>query len=312
MSYNNPLNKFIKPIERYIRLPSNKVFKYDDSVLNDLDLIEFGISGKSTTDELLLNNPEALMNGDAIKQLIQNNVPNIKNAGKILICDAHALLLGNKLASNEKSYDISSYCPKCGKEGLFERDIEYVLNTVKFFDHEISLDMGNGLHIFFTPLTLDQSNMISNNTFLQEQKIKYDPIIQKIENKDVEYENLSMEEKQSIISYYSATLNKSAELQLNFLIESISRIDEIDSETNEVIQSVTDKKYIGDYIKSLSSEDLTKVIKKRDEVDEYGVPTTMDVICNDEECKHEWTITNIFFNPSDFFGHGFSHQNQKK
>ena len=74
----NPLLAYRPHPRVYVKLPTCGAY-YSDDVLDTKDH-EIGVCAMSAKDEMLLNNPEALMNGRALSQVIENCVPSVKNA----------------------------------------------------------------------------------------------------------------------------------------------------------------------------------------------------------------------------------------
>ena len=82
----------------YVRLPS--LGKYWPPGSIDLpDNGQLPVYSMTARDELLLNIPDALMNGQAVVDVIQNCVPNIKNAWMMPSLDVDALLIAIRIAT---------------------------------------------------------------------------------------------------------------------------------------------------------------------------------------------------------------------
>ena len=94
----NPLQRFMRQPSIYIKLPSNGVFWAQGAV-------EMPVSGEipvlpmSTTDEITLNTPDALMNGVGVVDMIHSCCPNIKNAWEIPVTDLDIILIAIRIAS---------------------------------------------------------------------------------------------------------------------------------------------------------------------------------------------------------------------
>ena len=72
----NPLQKYMRHPELYIKVPSNGYFNYENTYPFSSNN-EIGISPMTTQDELLLKTPDALLNGESIAKVIQSCAPNI-------------------------------------------------------------------------------------------------------------------------------------------------------------------------------------------------------------------------------------------
>ena len=82
----NPLSKFYRSPALYTSLPSGTSYYSSDQV-------EFTESGEvavypmTLSDEILLKNPDALLNGEAIASVISNCVPGVKKPKDLLSND---------------------------------------------------------------------------------------------------------------------------------------------------------------------------------------------------------------------------------
>ena len=110
----NPLSAYFRSPKLYTAIPSGGRF-YKEGI------VEFGgesngelaIYPMTTKDELLLKNPDALLNGEAVASLIHSCVPEVKNARELFSADVDALLIAIRGASGGDDVDIAAECPKC-------------------------------------------------------------------------------------------------------------------------------------------------------------------------------------------------------
>lgn len=288
MSNMNPLAQYTKNPIKYTRLITNNKIPYSTDVIKNPN-DEFGICARSARDELLFNNPDALMNGKAVKTVIENCVPGVLNADELYLPDVEILLIGIKLATKENSYEIETECPHCKKNGLFERNIEYLFETANFITEEPKVVLENGLVLYLKPHTWKQHTEFSIQAFQHSKMMQHADKI------------TSEEEKMKL---FSSVLDNMAKLQFNMLTEFIMKIELPD----DVI--VEDKKYILEWAENLDKHTVESITEAAYKMNMNGVEHNMDVQCS--ECNHEWTIENIQFDPSSFFVQGFSRKTMKK
>lgn len=288
MSNMNPLSQYTKNPIKFTRLVSNNKIPYKPGVLKNPD-DELGICARSARDELLFNNPDALMNGKAVKNVIENCVPDVLNADELYLPDVELLLLGIKLATKETTYEIETPCPACSKYGMFERDVNYLFETANLIKEEPTLVLENGLVLYLKPHTWKQHTEFSTDAFQQNKMMQH---ADKVE---------SDEEKIKLIS---TIFDNMAKLQFAMLTEFISRIELPDDIT------VTDRKHINEWAENLDKHTIDEITKAAFDMNMNGVEHNMDVQCS--ECGHEWTIENLQFDPSSFFVQGFSRKTTKK
>lgn len=291
MNQMNPLSKYTKVEVLFTKLATNDVVKYPEGVLVE-NTVECGICARSARDELMFNNPDALMNGEAVVNVIHNCVPNIANARKLYVPDVEQLLIGIKIATKEKEYQIEAKCPVCEAHGAFERNLQYLLDSAELLETqpELILEEVGGLLLKFRPHTWEEH---SNFGLLMFQEQKKAQILENLDETD--------EEK---MKKFTAIFEVMTQLSFEMIVANIESVETPDGVL------ITDKKYIYDWLGEQPAFILSQIREKADEINDIGVSHTMDVGCS--ECGHEWTIDNLQFDPSNFFVQSFSSQNQKK
>lgn len=290
---SNPLLQYIQQPEVFTRLPTEGLL-YSPDVVEIEQNEEIGVCGRSAKDEMLFNNPDALMNGKAVSSVISNCVHAVKKPEELFIPDVEALLMAIKAASGEREYDMEVTCPSCEKKGSFTRNIPQLLETATLL-HEIPFVMIGELKVYLQPSTWKFHNYIGNETF----KIK--KTLQIIDS----HEEISDEQAKQIMS---DCFDKMTDLHYQIMITNIVRV-EIPSELGEPIV-VQDKENIKEWVIKLSTSDIKVILDKMEELNNMGVSKTQDVQC--KYCEHEWTVDDLVFDPSHFFAKCFSSQHTKK
>lgn len=276
MTTINPLMAFKPHTKVYVKLPSNGSF-YSPDVIDDVE--EHGVMALSAKEEMILSNPELLMNGKAVQQVITSCVPTVHNASKLAIADIEALLLGVKLATGETSYNISASCPKCNQSGEFSRDIEALLDNVTTMNKDYTYDLQNGLIVFLKPNTWASHSIIQQITFRQQK------IIQAANSEDM----TDVERTKLIETAFNELVNMNMQLLLDC-------IDYINTPTG-IVQN---KEFISEYIGTLSKIQINDLGSIVEGINATGIPHELQAVCN--KCQHEWTITGLKYDPSHFFG----------
>lgn len=289
MSNMNPLSQYTKIPIKFTKLISNRKVPYKDGVINP-DIEEFGICARSARDEMAFNNPDALLNGQAVRNVIENCVKDIKNADELYLPDVELLLIGIKLATKESSYEIETACPECGKVGAFERDLNGLFEGASFITEEPKLILeDSGLVLYMKPHTWKQHTHFSTKSFQQQKSAQLADLA------------TTDEEKLKIINKIFGDM---AELQFEMLLGLISKIDC----PNDVV--VTDPEFIRDWLSDLDRNTVSMIMEKSRELNTCGIEKTMEVGCS--ECHHTWTLEDLKFDPSSFFVHGFSQPIMRK
>lgn len=284
----NPLMAF-QPHERiFVNLPTGGKF-YAEGVIDLSEGPEIGVKPMSAKDEMMLHNPDALMNGRAVTTVIKNCVPKVLLPQHLAVSDVEAILLAIKLASNEESYDINTKCPECKKEGAFSRDIDYLLQTITFHKDEYMFELDNGLVIYLKPNTWVSHSRLQQVAFRQQRLVAV-----------AQDDSITDQEKQDI---FSKVFDEMIDLNMDLVSDCIAYIQTPNGD-------VTDVKYIREYIDTLTKKELDELGVIVESINSTGVEHSMDVCCS--SCRHEWTIEGLRFDPSYFFAQNFSSHRPKK
>jgi hypothetical protein len=153
---NNPLRQFFRRPSIYIALPSKGRF-YSPEVFTSTENGEIPVYPMSTVDEITSKTPDALYSGQAVVDIIQSCVPNVKNAWELNIIDIEALLIAIRVASNGEEMDLTSTCPACNNEATFGVNLVNLLGTQRDINYEEVLKIRE-LDIKFRPLTYRETN----------------------------------------------------------------------------------------------------------------------------------------------------------
>lgn len=152
----NPLKQYFRRPAIYIRLPSDGKY-YDESIIEIPENQELPVYPMTAIDEITSKTPDAVFNGQAIVDIIESCIPNIKNAWGVNSIDIDALLIAIRVASNGDYMDITSKCPSCETENDYEVNLINILKTKKSVDYDQSLLLGD-LEIYFRPLSYLENN----------------------------------------------------------------------------------------------------------------------------------------------------------
>ena len=285
MNKMNPLSKYTKVEVLYTKLVSNDIIKYPEGVLNN-GTIECGICARSARDELMFNNPDALMNGEAVASVIENCVPNIGNARKLFVPDVELLLIGIKLATKENDYQIEVDCPECGHHGAFERNLQILLDSAELLEEqpELILEDVGGLVLKFKPHIWEEYSVFGQKMFQEQKKARM------LED----LEDMSDEDK---MEHFSAIFESMTKLSFEMIVANIDSIETVDGDI------IREREFIAEWLGEQPAFILKQIREKADYINNVGVSHDMDVGCS--SCGHEWTIENLQFDPSNFFVQSF-------
>ena len=167
MTTSNPLRQFFRQPAIYLRLPSGGNFW----PANSLDMPtngELPVFPMTAIDEITYRTPDALFNGQAVVNVVESCVPNIKNAWHIPSQDFNAVMVAIRIASYGHEMDIGTQCPACDAETDFGLDLRTVIDRLAAGDYSKPLIMGD-LSVSFRPL--DYAEITANSQYqFQQQK----------------------------------------------------------------------------------------------------------------------------------------------
>ena len=137
----NPLKQFFRQPAIYLRLPSEGRH-WPNGSLNMPDNKELPVFPMTAIDEITYRTPDAVFNGQAVVNVIQSCVPNIKDAWVVPGVDLNAVLIGIRIASYGHEMEINTKCPNCGHESEFSVDLRMVLDQIKEPDYNKTIRHG--------------------------------------------------------------------------------------------------------------------------------------------------------------------------
>jgi hypothetical protein len=123
----NPLSQFMRQASIYIKLPSGGLY-YPPGTIQLPENKEIPVLPMSTRDEITVNTPDALMNGQGVVDMIHSCCPSIKNAWAVPIVDLDTILIGIRIASYGENMEYTSTCPKCENADNYEIDLRQFMD----------------------------------------------------------------------------------------------------------------------------------------------------------------------------------------
>ena len=106
----NPLKQFFRQPVIYLRLPSNGEFWPEGSLIMPANR-ELPVYPMTAIDEITYRTPDALYNGQAVINVIQSCIPNIRNAWGMPAIDTNAILVAIRIASYGHELEHSTRSP---------------------------------------------------------------------------------------------------------------------------------------------------------------------------------------------------------
>lgn len=278
---SNPLKQFYRVEKSSVKLPSRGKF-YKDGVIDINDDGEVAIFPMTAADEMHLRNPDALLTGAAITDVLRSCVPSLKEPRKLLSCDIDALMIGVRHASYGDDASMTVKCPKCTESNEYALNLEVMLSSTETLDEEYEVVLhGGDVTVFVKPGTFSSMMKRQRSAFegAQVQKILLDP-------------DLSEERR---IKAFAQTFKKLSKVTFELILDCVHKIVYTD-ENGDVVE-VTNPNHIDEFIRNISKGEVDKIEKVMSEVNSVGIKKVMDAVCL--KCEHKWEAP-IEFNPVNF------------
>jgi hypothetical protein len=279
----NPLASFMRQPKIYIRLPSGGEY-WPLGSLVPTETGDIPVYSMTAKDELMLKIPDAVISGQAVVDVIQHCVPNIKNAWNIPSIDLDVILIAIRLAT---------YGEKMNTPITFGDDVEmeYTVDLRTVMDslmHQISWDpvvpISEDLTVFVKPMNYKQLSESAVQTF-ETQKIL------QIAN------NSTMSEDEKVRAF-KESFGKLTEVTIGIVEKSIYKIDSSQGSTENA-------KHIKEFIEN-ADKDIFNVVhthlenlKNLNSIKPIQVPVSEEMRA--QGITGETVEVPLVFDPSTFF-----------
>jgi hypothetical protein len=278
----NPLMGMMRQPKIYIRFPSNGNY-WPEGSLNVSANGEYPVYSMTAKDELILKTPDALLNGQAVVDVIQSCLPNVINAWECPQIDLDIILVAIRLATYGEKMDANVTVK--GIEAAYSVDLKQIIDSlysnVKW--NEL-IEISTNLKVHVRPLNYKKLSQAASQTFET----------QRIFNL-VNDNELSEEEKTEL---FKKSFNKLTDLTLNVITDSIVAI-----ETTSGV--VTDQEFIKEFIENCDRsmfniiKDHIDLLREQNSIKPLRVQASEEMIALGSTADIEIPIV---FDPATFFG----------
>ncbi len=277
---SNPLQGFYRAPKLYTSLPSMGKF-YSEEIIEMPENGELPIFPMTSKDEMIMKNPDALLNGEAVAQVIKSCVPAVKQPRKLLSNDVDTLLIAMQGATNGDEVDVNAKCPECGEEVSAVRSIESALESMTTLEETYSFATDNGLVIEVRPFTYESSVKAGIANFQTTRSV------QSIQTITDEMQQLKA---------FNTNFIQIAALNFDLMVDSVASIKGKDAEGDEFV--VTDSASIREFMENCDSTIGKKIEEEIAVVNAKGVNKSILLEC--EKCENQFE-QEINFDPVNFF-----------
>lgn len=280
---HNPLTAFMRQPKIFIRLPSGGKF-WSNGSLVATETNEYPVYSMTAHDELTLKIPDALMNGQAVVDVIQNCVPNIKNAWEVPSIDMDVILIAIRIATYGEK--LTTPITVGDDELEYTVDLRSVMDSlmqnISWEEHVVA---NQDLTIYVKPINYKQMTQMSVQTF-ETQKI-----MQIVNN-----ESLSEEEK---VAAFKDSFAKLTNVTIGMVAASIYKIDTPQGSTDSAV-------FIKEFMDNVDKEIFNSVqthlemLKEQNSVKPIIIPVTDDL--REKGFTGETIEIPLTFDAASFFG----------
>lgn len=274
---NNPLKQYFRSFKLYLKIPSGTSY-YPANVLEYTDSGEIGVMPMTGKDELALKNPDALLNGEALIEVLTSCVPAIKNPKALLTNDIDVLITAIRYATYNDTLETSLTCPNCKHENTFKLDLQYALDGMSMLEDEYIVNLETGLSVFVKPYTFPELLKGLHAQFEQNKLARA-----------VESDTISDQQRSEI---FSKAFTKIATTKYELMVSGVEKVVDESKGIN-----VTDKKFIKEFLQNIDKKSADNIGDLIDEINRIGIKRTFTAKC--EKCEHQWE-SEIDFNPVNF------------
>jgi hypothetical protein len=278
----NPLTSLMRQPKIYIKLPSGGKFWAPDS----LDMSpngEYAVYSMTARDELLLKTPDALMNGQAVVDVIQNCIPAVKNAWEVPSIDLDVILISIRLATYGEMMETAL---KIGEEEMhYNVDLRKLLDSLyETITWEERINVGTELALYIKPV---KYSLISKTSI---QNFETQKLMSLVNNSE-----LSEEQK---IDTFRESFKKLTDITVGIINNSVYRI-ESSAGTTEIPEDIIE--FMENCDKSVydAVKDRLEQLRLSNNLKPIKVKATPEMIANGSEEEFEVPLT---FDPANFFG----------
>ena len=274
----NPLSSYYRAPKLYSKLPSLGRY-YTSAVVELPENGELPVFAMTAKDEMLMKNPDALLNGEAVVRVIESCVPNVKDAKAMLSSDIDTLLVAIQGATHGDDIEVKATCDKCESEATGMASVETALETMGTLEDEYIVDINN-LSITIRPFTYDSTIKAGLTNFKSTRSLQALGDI---------------EDDQERLKVFNENFKQVAALNFDLILDSVASISGSNDEGDFVVE---DRDFIAEYLNNVDSS-VGKAIEDRiADINGIGIQQEMLMTCVNPECpENEGKISEEGFDP---------------
>jgi hypothetical protein len=275
--HQNPLKGYFRQYKLFLKLPSGRSY-YDPGAITFTDTDEIGIMPMTGKDELILKNPDALLNGEALIEVIRSCAPAVSNPRLLLTNDIDAIITAIRYATYNDALETELTCPECSHKNTFKLDIQYSLNNMTYLETEYVANLESGLSVFVKPYGFPELLRGLHAQFEQSK------LTRAIENEAISEE--------ARLKLFASAFKELSQVTYDLMLNSIIKVVD---ESNSI--NVSNKTDIKEFLQNIDKKSVDKISDLIKEINQIGIKKSFTAVC--EKCNHNWE-SEVDFNPVNF------------
>ena len=283
----NPLSKYFRKPGIYVQIPTGGRFnpEIEKTVLDELPILPM-----TAIDEISMQNPDELLNGEALVNIIRSCVPTIPNPRNLCNVDAELIFLAIKYATYGKDIEHTHSCSNCKAQADYNIDMNHILEKFPDID-EIPPIKHEDLKIFVTPPKLDSLTRLA---LMEVEQARILSAMTKEQEKELDDEGGDAKEME-MARQFAISFRKVSKQNVDMLVSAIDRI-----ETPDTV--VTDPASITEFMDNVPAE----IVRKVNETVNNIVPDLSDISTFEFTCEACDSKEKVTFdlNPVNFSSAG--------
>jgi hypothetical protein len=276
---NNPLSGYFRAPKLYTKLPSGGRF-YTDDIVELGESREVAVFALTAKDEAILKNPDALLNGEAVSQIIKSCVPAVQNPRRMMSSDIDTLLVAIQGATYGDEIDVKGKCPECGAECSGIASVEGALETMNTLEESYSFETASGLTIEVKPFSYDSTIKAGIANFQSTRSL------QSLSAITDELEQLKA---------FNSSFVRMAKVNFDLVVDSVASIRGNGENEEEFV--VTDLDQIREFLENCETTIGKEIEKTIEKISKIGVNKKVQLECD----EHGAFEQEVGFDPVNFF-----------
>ena len=277
---SNPLAKYYRSPKLYTTLPSQGKY-YDDTVIDMPENGELAIHAMTAKDEMIMKNPDALLNGEAVAVVISSCVPAVKKPRALISNDVDTLLIAIQGATAGDDIQIDTQCPECEEPVGGVASIESALQSMTVLEETYKFDTEQGLEIEVRPFTYESTVKAGIANFQSTRSLQ-------------SLQNITDEMQQ--LQAFNTSFMQIAALNFDLVVDSVASIRGQDDDNETFV--VTNRDAIREFLENCESSIGKTIEQSISKVNEIGVQKKIMLEC--EKCSKQFEH-EVGFDPVNFF-----------